>query len=104
MSDRQPSRHIGTMARIVAIPLYVRAEVGLRWADFSGLSLTMQATAFDSRPGTFTPRLRLFSERFLVTREEGLFAEPVEETLPVLSVCFDYGGVEVRAADRRDGF
>ena len=64
----------------------------------------MQATALDTRPGTFIPRLRLFTERFLVRREEGLFAEPVEEGLPVLSLCFDYGGVEVRAADRREGF
>jgi superfamily II DNA or RNA helicase len=52
----------------------------------------------------FVPCLRLFTEPVLV---EDLEADPpgfAERELPVLSLTFDYGGVRVRAQDRRDRF
>ncbi len=35
---------------------------------------------------------------------EGPFDQGREELVPVISLCFDYGGVRVRAADRRERF
>jgi hypothetical protein len=39
-----------------------------------------------------------------VSRGEGPFDQGREELVPVISLCFDYGGVRVRAADRRGRF
>jgi superfamily II DNA or RNA helicase len=48
--------------------------------------------------GRFTPRLVLFAERVLRA------ADDTEVVLPLIKVTFEYGGVEVRAADRRERF
>jgi superfamily II DNA or RNA helicase len=48
--------------------------------------------------GRFTPRLSVFAERVLCTDDD------TEVDLPMLTVVFDYGGVEVRASDRRERF
>jgi len=53
---------------------------------------------------TFIPCLHLFTERMWVKAGEELFDEGREELVPVISLRFDYGGVKVRAADRRTRF
>ncbi|HVJ18087.1 MAG TPA: DEAD/DEAH box helicase [Polyangiaceae bacterium] len=62
------------------------------------LSATETTTAPEPRPGSFTPRLVLFAERVLRAADDS------ELVLPLIKLTFDYGGVEVRAADRRDRF
>ena len=60
--------------------------------------------AAETRSIEFVPCLRLFTEHVLV---EDLEADPPrfsERELPVLSLTFDYGGVRIRAQDRRDRF
>lgn len=52
----------------------------------------------DVAVGRFTPRLFVFAERVLCTDDD------TEVDVPMLSVVFDYGGVEVRASDRRERF
>ncbi len=60
--------------------------------------------ATEAHATEFVPCLQLFTEQVLV---EDLEADPpcfAERVLPVLSLTFDYGGVRVRAQDRRDRF
>ncbi len=46
-----------------------------------------------------TPCIRLFADRILVTRSEGLRAEHDESTMPLIALSFDYQGTRVRAGD-----
>ena len=65
----------------------------------------MHASAVLEEPTTsFTPRVYLYAERMWVSRGESSFEEGREELVPVISLCFEYGGVKVRAADRRNRF
>jgi superfamily II DNA or RNA helicase len=58
----------------------------------------------DEPTQSFTPRVYLYAERMWVSRGEGSFDQGGEELVPVISLCFDYGGTKVRAADRRQRF
>jgi superfamily II DNA or RNA helicase len=60
--------------------------------------------AREDAPLACTPCLRLFAERLWVSLGEGPFDEGREELVPVISLTFDYAGVRVRAADRRERF
>jgi len=62
------------------------------------------SSARDAALRDCTPCLRLFAERLWVSLGEGPFDEGREEIVPVISLTFDYGGVRVRAADRRQRF
>jgi non-specific serine/threonine protein kinase len=57
-------------------------------------------TSVDPAPaqGEFTSRLFLFAERVLRADDDR------EVVLPLVKLTFDYGGMEVRAADRRERF
>jgi superfamily II DNA or RNA helicase len=62
------------------------------------------SSARAEKPLAFIPCVHLFTERMWVSAGEGLFDEGSEELVPVLTLSFDYGGVKVRAADRRTRF
>lgn len=50
--------------------------------------------------GSFVPRLRLFTERFIVERND----LEIEREWPVISLLFDYSGTCLRSNDRRERF
>ncbi|HEY3498216.1 MAG TPA: DEAD/DEAH box helicase [Polyangiaceae bacterium] len=64
----------------------------------------MEAAVQETPTIGFTPRVYLYAERVWVSRGEDSFEEGREELVPVISLCFEYGGVKVRAADRRERF
>jgi len=75
--------------------------------DLTGSTLGGAAAVAEAGPAqviAFTPCLRLYTERMWVALGEGSFDEGGEQEVPVISLCFDYEGVRVRAADRRDRF
>ena len=47
------------------------------------------------------PCVRLYSDHVLVTRTEGLSCEVDDALVPLLELCFEYGGIRVRAGDER---
>jgi superfamily II DNA or RNA helicase len=87
----------------------VRVGVGRSGIDKRSLlgenSPSLHASAVLEEPcKSFTPRVYLYAERMWVSRGEGSLDQGREELVPVISLCFDYGGVQVRAADRRQRF
>ena len=50
---------------------------------------------------TFVPCVRLYADRVLVTRTDGLSCELDEVLVPLVELSFEYGGTRVRAGDDR---
>ena len=65
--------------------------------DLGGSSVETQQVT----PGSFRPKLRVYTESMWVAGPDGVDHETI---VPVLGLTFDYSGTEIRASDRRVRF
>ena len=63
--------------------------------------MTLHASIFPAAGAPCAARVRLFAERVLVTRTDGLSVHTDERLVPLVAVDFEYAGTRVRASDPR---